>query len=244
MATSAGPKSIPRNDQDEIYCDHEGCRHNTPILNQSSPGFNTGTGSMIVYLASREDAVKLLRQGMMDIEGENSFIRPFERRPGPERCFKCHQFNHIAPRCPSREVVYGKRAQSGHGAKDCTSERVECAVCCGPHTTYDNSCRYTVSRRRNTLFDMIKRLHILQEAEENARDTNEPAERRRFKRLQTSLITEPYFCRIDGKPVVVPQTHHYWTAILPSQQRETRWPFRSMTWVHRNIEAKQVPVAR
>ncbi|KAJ9493372.1 hypothetical protein H2202_011154 [Exophiala xenobiotica] len=32
VATSAGPKPIPRNDRDEIYCDHEDCRHNTPIL--------------------------------------------------------------------------------------------------------------------------------------------------------------------------------------------------------------------
>jgi hypothetical protein len=47
-------------------------------------------GSMIVYLASRDDAVKLLREGMMDVDGETSFIRPFERRLGPVRCFKCH----------------------------------------------------------------------------------------------------------------------------------------------------------
>ena len=90
---------------------------------------------------------------------------------------------------------------------------------------------------------MSKRLHILQANLKKMPETqmsllNDEG----LKDCGLLLISEPYCCRIDGKPVVVPQTHHYWTAILPSQQRETRWPFRSMTWVHRNIEAKQVPV--
>jgi hypothetical protein len=117
----------------------------------SKPDAEKAYGSMIVYLASRDDAVKLVREGMMDVDGETSFIRPSERRPGPVRCFKCHQFNHIAPRCPLREVIRGKCAQSGHGANDCTSERVECAVCCGPHATYVNSCRmYRLEKEKYT----------------------------------------------------------------------------------------------
>jgi hypothetical protein len=108
-------------------------------------------GSMVVYLGSRDDAAKLLKEGIMDIDGETSFIRPFERRLGPVRCFKCHQFNHIAPKCPSQDVICGTCAQPGHAAKDCTSNHVECAVCRGPHTTYDNGCRlYRVEKEKYT----------------------------------------------------------------------------------------------
>ena len=32
VSTSARPKPIPRNDRDEIYCDHENCRHNAPTF--------------------------------------------------------------------------------------------------------------------------------------------------------------------------------------------------------------------
>jgi hypothetical protein len=98
-------------------------------------------GSMVIYLASREDATKLLRDGSFDVEGEMSYIRPFEQRPGPIRCRKCHQFNHIAHRCPSSQMICAKCAQPGHEAQSCTCNEVKCAVCHGPHATYDNKCR-------------------------------------------------------------------------------------------------------
>lgn len=98
-------------------------------------------GSMVVYLARQEDAEKLLREGMMDIEGETGFVRHFEKRVGPIRCFKRHQFNHITTKCPSSEVVCGQCAQKGHGSKICTSTEAKCALYGGPHSTYDNQCR-------------------------------------------------------------------------------------------------------
>jgi hypothetical protein len=54
-------------------------------------------GSMVLYLARSQDAEKLLRDRRVEVDGETAFARPYERRTGPMRCFKCHQFNHVAP---------------------------------------------------------------------------------------------------------------------------------------------------
>jgi len=107
----------------------------------SKPNSDKTYGSMVMYLARREDAIKLLQRGMVDIEGETAFARRYERRVGPVRCYKCHQFNHIAARCPSPVDVCGRCAESGHTARDCTSTTTKCVTCGGHHSTYDRNCR-------------------------------------------------------------------------------------------------------
>jgi hypothetical protein len=44
-------------------------------------------GSLVLYLARRQDAEKLLREVRVEIDGETAFARPFARRAAPMRCF-------------------------------------------------------------------------------------------------------------------------------------------------------------
>jgi hypothetical protein len=98
-------------------------------------------GSMVLYLAKREHAERLLREVRVDIEGETAFAKPYERRNGPRRCFKCRQFGHIASTCPSQASVCSRCAESGHTHEECRSDHVKCAGCGGPHSTFDSMCR-------------------------------------------------------------------------------------------------------
>ena len=98
-------------------------------------------GSMVLYLGSRQDAEKLLYKGMVEVDGETAFARPYERRCGPQRCFKCHQFGHVKARCPCPHTVCSRYAGSGHTHRECTSTQVRCATCGGPHSTFDSNCR-------------------------------------------------------------------------------------------------------
>ncbi|HEY5814054.1 MAG TPA: hypothetical protein VIT23_15540, partial [Terrimicrobiaceae bacterium] len=107
----------------------------------SKPDSSKIHGSMVLYLARRQDAEKLLRDGRVEVDGETAFARPYERRTGPMRCFKCHQFNHMAARCPSSQPVCSRCAGTGHTHRECTSDRVKCATCGGLHSTFDPSCR-------------------------------------------------------------------------------------------------------
>jgi hypothetical protein len=55
-------------------------------------------------------------------------------------------------------------------------------------------------------------------------------------------ISEPYARAIDKTVVTVPLGHANWTKMVPREQRQGRWAFRSMLWIGRDIEAEQVPV--
>jgi hypothetical protein len=107
----------------------------------SKPDSRKIHGSMVLYLARRQDAEKLLQDGRVEVDGETAFARPYERRTGPLRCFKCHQFNHMAAQCPSPRPVCSRCADTGHTHRECTSDRVKCATCGGLHSTFDPSCR-------------------------------------------------------------------------------------------------------
>jgi len=80
----------------------------------SKPNPEKVHGSMVLYLSRREEAEKLLREVRVDIEGETAFARPYERRNGPRRCFKCHHFGHVVAVCPSPASVCSRGAESGH----------------------------------------------------------------------------------------------------------------------------------
>jgi hypothetical protein len=107
----------------------------------SKPDGNKIHGSMVLYLGRRQDAEKLLRRGRVEVDGETAFVRPYERRSGPLRCFKCHQFGHVKARCPSIDPVCSRCAEHGHTHRECTSQRVRCAGCGGMHSTFDTNCR-------------------------------------------------------------------------------------------------------
>ena len=107
----------------------------------SKADVNKVHGSMVLYLGSRQDADKLLRKGFVEVDGETAFARPYQRRTGPQRCFKCHQFGHIKAHCLSPHTICSRCAEVGHTHSDCTSNQVRCATCGGPHSTFDSNCR-------------------------------------------------------------------------------------------------------
>lgn len=107
----------------------------------SKPGTEKVHGSMVLYLVKREQAERLVQGGRVEIEGETAFARPYQRRSGPRRCYKCHQFGHVAAACSSPEPVCSRCAEAGHKQQTCSSDRVRCVGCGGPHSTFDTNCR-------------------------------------------------------------------------------------------------------
>lgn len=97
-------------------------------------------GSAVVFLADRQTAEMLLAKGHMDFGGEMAYTRVYERRRGPNRCFKCHQYGHLEARCKATAATCSKCAQTGHEVKDCTSSTTRCAACKGPHKATDRTC--------------------------------------------------------------------------------------------------------
>jgi ribonuclease HI len=58
------------------------------------------------------------------------------------------------------------------------------------------------------------------------------------------LIQEPHcFLSDDKRPIASPMYHAYWTQFLPSEHATDRYPIRSLIWVHKDIHARQIPVA-
>jgi hypothetical protein len=55
-------------------------------------------------------------------------------------------------------------------------------------------------------------------------------------------ISEPYARVIDNAVVTIPRGYNNWTKIIPGVQHHGRWPFRSMLWVQKDIEAEQIPM--
>jgi hypothetical protein len=107
-------------------------------------------GSVVVYLAKKEDAEMLLERQIMDFKGDSGFTRVYERRSVPTRCYRCHKYGHQEFRCPN-EVVCGKCAESGHNEGSCTSANVKCISCKGPHRASDRGCK--------VYLDLLKRMN-------------------------------------------------------------------------------------
>jgi hypothetical protein len=57
-------------------------------------------------------------------------------------------------------------------------------------------------------------------------------------------ISEPYSWRAkeNNCTVVVPVQHHNWTKMTPTALHDGRWPIRSMFWIRKDLEVRQIPV--
>ena len=55
-------------------------------------------------------------------------------------------------------------------------------------------------------------------------------------------IQEPTALRINNNIKTTPMMHKGWIKMIPTEQREGRWAFRSMLWVNAYTEAIQIPV--
>ena len=56
------------------------------------------------------------------------------------------------------------------------------------------------------------------------------------------LLTEQHGKRINGRYVVTPAGHANWWKVLPSVEADSRFAFRSMMWVRKDIKAEQLAV--
>jgi hypothetical protein len=63
-----------------------------------------------------------------------------------------------------------------------------------------------------------------------------------LKDFSMLMISEPYARGSEGQVRTAPQGHGNWTRMIPTIQREGRWPIRSMMWVRKDIEGEQVRV--
>jgi len=62
--------------------------------------------SVVLYLASRPEAERLLNRKYIDVDGEVAYTRVFGPSVGPRRCFQSHQFDkHEARRCPAQDTT-------------------------------------------------------------------------------------------------------------------------------------------
>ena len=93
-------------------------------------------GSVVVFLAEHKDADNLLRGGVMDCGGEMVYVKAYERRNLPMRCFKCQQYGHQEARCRATLPTCGKCALTGHMLNECTSQNTKCAACQGALRNY------------------------------------------------------------------------------------------------------------
>ena len=96
------------------------------------------TGSMIVHMASKEDATRALSERMVKIDGSISLVSEYQKMIRPQRCYNCHDYGHQAARC-TKETKCGKCA-GPHAADKCEASNPTCAACKGPHTARDNGC--------------------------------------------------------------------------------------------------------
>ncbi len=102
--------------------------------------------SIVVYLKTKEDAAKLLKERIMTIEGEGGFTCEYEYRPRVTRCFNCQEYGHQAYRCQKPQRCL-RCSEPGHAT--CTASEPRCVSCKGPHTADDRGCpKYREQLRR------------------------------------------------------------------------------------------------
>lgn len=93
--------------------------------------------SVVVKVATKEDAEKLLRSDSVTLGGGGIIVSPFEERRTPVACFKCRKFGHRARDCLRPETC-DMCGQEGH--LHCETINLCCANCYGPHRASHREC--------------------------------------------------------------------------------------------------------
>lgn len=112
-------------------------------------------GSLVIYLASAEEADRLLAQKTITVAGQMAFCNWFERLPHPTRCFRCNRYGHFQSRCPNKQAC--GFCTEEHSPQTCTATNKKCAACGGPHAVTDSGCP-TYKQERARLLEASKRL--------------------------------------------------------------------------------------
>lgn len=114
------------------------------------------TPLMLVLLSNIKDhrSIKDLKQ-LHSIRLDS--VEDYRGDIAPLQCFKCQQFNHVAPGCHHQPRC--NRCAEAHETKDCTKEKEEfqarCANCNGPHAASYGGCpvfKRLVTQRKNARF--------------------------------------------------------------------------------------------
>jgi hypothetical protein len=90
---------------------------------------NKRTGSMAVFLASAEEAHRMISNRLVKIGGQIAFAGEFQRVARPTRCYNCNQYGHYQSRCV-HNTTCGKCSRD-HRIESCTSgEKIDSSQNC------------------------------------------------------------------------------------------------------------------
>ncbi|PVH71325.1 hypothetical protein DL98DRAFT_397658, partial [Cadophora sp. DSE1049] len=98
------------------------------------------TGSIVVYVSTREAAERLMRNNVAIFGGCGAYVQEFIRQARPERCFNCNQYRHRQSSCKNATTCGICSGQ--HQTRQCDNQdNPKCAICHGPHRVTDDGCR-------------------------------------------------------------------------------------------------------
>jgi hypothetical protein len=93
--------------------------------------------SVVIKVATKEEAEKLLRSDGVTFGGGGLMMSRFEERRTPVLCFNCRRFGHRARDC-RQPVTCDMCAQEGHA--QCETVNLRCVNCQGPHRASSRQC--------------------------------------------------------------------------------------------------------
>ena len=93
--------------------------------------------SVVIKVATKEEAEKLLTSDSVTFGGGGIMVSPFEERRTPVACFKCRRFGHRARDCMRPETCE-MCGQEGH--LRCETVNLRCVNCQGPHRASHREC--------------------------------------------------------------------------------------------------------
>lgn len=106
-----------------------------------SPRFLQEHGSVVVYLRTKAEAARFLREKYFYAGGLSGTTTIFKRLDKPNQCYNCQELaDHKAFQCKKPQVCR-KCATEGHHHSGCTETIAKCALCGGPHESSSRSCR-------------------------------------------------------------------------------------------------------
>ena len=93
--------------------------------------------SVVIKVATKEEAEKLLQSDSVTFGGGGIMTSPFEERRTPVACFQCRRFGHRARDCIRPETC-DMCGQEGH--LHCETTNLRCVNCQGPHRASHREC--------------------------------------------------------------------------------------------------------
>jgi hypothetical protein len=102
--------------------------------------------SVVIKVATKEEAEKLLHSDSVTFGGGGLMISRFEERRTPVQCFNCRRIGHRARDC-RRPVTCDMCAQEGHA--QCETVNLRCVNCHDAHRAFSRQCpEYEKARDR------------------------------------------------------------------------------------------------